>query len=369
MLLTNLSTQNLFFSICIPQYNRTSFLIEACKVLASQTFKDFEVCISDDCSTDGKEQDLINYLQSSGLSFIYKKQETNLRYDSNMKESIALAKGKYCFLHGNDDCLASNTTLEDLYQEIQKYESIGAIITNFEDWETGEKNWRIRQSNLVGSGVEIAVTHFRNLAFVTGILVDRELAQKHTTNKWDGSEMYQMYIISRIIASGHSLLELDMSAARKDIQITGESVDSYIKPKLDPCPIIERKLPMVQIGRLIADAIDPYLDNSNRSRLLEKIFLQLYLFTYPFWIIEYRKVQSWKYSLGLCLGFQPKNTFLGLDIGWLRTIRLYLVYVIICLVGLITPINLFKQIKPILFAISKTLFSSQKNNLNLKESV
>ncbi|MDB9482187.1 glycosyltransferase, partial [Dolichospermum circinale CS-537/05] len=42
--------ENPFFSICIPQYNRTSFLIEACKVLAQQTFKNFEVCISDDQS-------------------------------------------------------------------------------------------------------------------------------------------------------------------------------------------------------------------------------------------------------------------------------------------------------------------------------
>jgi len=36
------------FSICIPQHNRTSFLIEACKSLQSQTFTDFEICISDD---------------------------------------------------------------------------------------------------------------------------------------------------------------------------------------------------------------------------------------------------------------------------------------------------------------------------------
>jgi len=59
-----------FFSICIPQYNRTEFLIEACKSLAGQTFKNFEVCISDDCSTDGMEQELLDYLTTSGLSFV-----------------------------------------------------------------------------------------------------------------------------------------------------------------------------------------------------------------------------------------------------------------------------------------------------------
>ncbi|HEY9700977.1 MAG TPA: glycosyltransferase family A protein, partial [Allocoleopsis sp.] len=89
-------------------------MIESCKILAQQTFKDFEVCISDDQSTDGKEQDLINYLKNSGLSFVYKKQEKNKRYDGNLRGSIALAQGKYCILMGNDDALKSSTTLQDL---------------------------------------------------------------------------------------------------------------------------------------------------------------------------------------------------------------------------------------------------------------
>lgn len=357
MEIENIHNKSPFLSICIPQYNRTSYLIEACKVLAQQTFQDFEICISDDRSTDGKEQDLIDYLNNSGLSFVYKKQEKNLRYDGNIRGSIALARGKYCFLHGNDDCLASTTTLEELYQEIRKYNLPEVIITNFEDWETGQKTWRIPQSCLVGSGADVAVKHFRNLAFVTGVLIDRELAQRYSTTKWDGSEMYQMHIVSRIIASGNDLLELDISAIRKDIQITGESVDSYAtKSKLNPCPIVERKLPMVQFGRLIADAIEPYLDRNNRRSLLEKIFIQLYLFTYPFWIVEYRKVQSWNYSLGICLGIKPKNVFLDLKLGWLRTIKLYLIYLIICIVGLTTPLDLFQKLKPKLYAISKSFF-------------
>ncbi|MDZ7962633.1 MAG: glycosyltransferase family 2 protein [Aulosira sp. DedQUE10] len=359
MEINNLHISNPFFSICIPQYNRTSFLIEACKVLANQTFKIFEVCISDDQSNDGRENELIEYLQHSGLSFVYKRQDKNLRYDGNIRASIALAQGKYCFLHGNDDCLASSTTLEEIYQEIQKYDSLDAIITNYEDWETGHKTQRLRQSKMFGSGVEIAATHFRNVAFVTGVIIDRVKAQKCSTDKWDGSEMYQMYVFSRVIASGASLLELDMSAVRKDIQISGESVDSYTKTsKLNPCPIVERKLPMVLIGQVVADGISPYLNNSNRNKMLETVFLQLYLFTYPFWILEYRRVQSWNYALGICLGIKPKNTFLGLNLGLTRAIKLYIIYTIICLLGLMTPILFFRKNQGVFLRISKSLFST-----------
>lgn len=349
--------KNSFFSICIPQYNRTSFLIEACKVLAEQTFKNFEICISDDRSTDGREEELIHYLKHSGLSFIYKKQEKNLRYDGNIRTSIALAQGKYCLLHGNDDCLASATILEELHQEIQKYESIAVVIPNYEDWQTGQISKRIQKSCLVGSGVEVAATHFRNVAFVSGIIIDRSQAQRVHTDRWDGSEMYQMYVTSRIIASGGCLLELDKSVVRKDIQIPEESVDSYRKPRLNPCPIVERKLPMAQIGPLVVDAIVPYASDSCRNKLIESIFLQLYLFTYPFWILEYRRVQSCKYSLGICLGLNPKNTFVNTGLSWIRSFKLHIVYVVTSTIALVFPLVFFESALPFAFKIAKTKFS------------
>jgi glycosyltransferase involved in cell wall biosynthesis len=345
---------NPFFSVCIPQYNRTSYLIEALKVLAQQTFKNFEVCISDDRSTDGREQELIDYLKQSGLSFIYKKQEKNLRYDGNIRGSISLASGQYCFLHGNDDCLGSENTLKELYDKIQENELPTVTITNFEDWQTGNKHHRIRCSTLLGSSVKVAATHFRNVAFVTGVIIDRSIAQSHHTDKWDGSEMYQMYIFARAIASGGNLLELADSYVRKDIHISTESVDSYAaKPRLDPCPIIERKLPLIQIGPLIVDAIEPYLISENRNKIIEDIFWQLYQFTYPFWIFEYRRVQSWNYALGICLGIKPENTFSNLDFSIFNKIKLHSLYIFMCASSLTIPLQIFDNILPSLYAFSK----------------
>jgi glycosyltransferase involved in cell wall biosynthesis len=346
-----------FFSICIPQYNRTSFLIEACKVLAQQTCQDFEICISDDQSTDGRAQELIDYLQQSGLSFIYKRQAQNQRYDGNIRASIDLAQGKYCLLHGNDDCLASETTLAQLAQAIQQNNFPAVITTNFEDWATGEQHRRIRAAKLIGSGAEVAVTHFRNVAFVTGVIIDRVKAQACATDRWDGSEMYQMYVMAKIIAEGGSLLELDTSVVRRDIQIPGESVDSYIKPRLNPCPIIERKLPMGLIGLLVADAVAPSLSPSSKNTTIEKIFWQLYLFTYPYWIIEYRRVQSWNYAAGICLGINPKNTFLTADLDLFTKVKLYFLYLLMCVAGLLVPIAVYDRLKSSLYTLAKSFFA------------
>jgi hypothetical protein len=349
-----------FFSICIPQYNRTSFLLEALKVLSQQTFRNFEVCISDDCSSDGREQEIISYLENSGLAFVYQRQQKNLRYDGNLRASIGLAKGNYCFLHGNDDCLTSSTTLQGLYDEIVKYKSLGVVITNYEDWASGNKVYRVSHSRSLGHGPAIAAANFRNVAFVSGVLLHRESAQRMTTDKWDGSEMYQMFLMGRIIASGADLLELNISAVRKDIQISGESVERHTsKPKLRHCPIIERIFPLSQIGRLITDAIEPYLHARDRNATIEKIILQLYCFTYPFWILEYRRVQSWKYSVGVCLGMRPKHIFGGLGLGTKTIIKLYMIYFIMCGLGLTMPLKIFAKLRPILFKIAKSFKKSK----------
>lgn len=41
------------FPICVPVYNASLYLREACESIASQTFTNFEVIMVDDDSTDG----------------------------------------------------------------------------------------------------------------------------------------------------------------------------------------------------------------------------------------------------------------------------------------------------------------------------
>jgi len=87
-------------------------------------------------------------------------------------------------------------------------------------WRDSTENPRDRNQ---GSGAETAALNFRNFAFVSGILLARELAQKHATEKWDGSEMYQTFLATRIIAEGGRLLGVADAIAAKSIQIPGKT--------------------------------------------------------------------------------------------------------------------------------------------------
>ena len=46
-----------------------------------------------------------------------------------------------------------------------------------------------------------AVRAFRHFSFVSGVVLDGPAARKMATDKWDGSEMYQMFLGCRMIAA------------------------------------------------------------------------------------------------------------------------------------------------------------------------
>ena len=196
-----------FFSVFIPQYNRTSFLIENMRVLAGQVFTNWEVCISDDCSTDGREHELLAELETLRVPYVYYRQPRNGRYDVNLRGSISLASGAWCLLMGNDDCLSGPNVLGEFEEGMKQHPEAGVAIANYEEFDGSKAFRRVTHGGIAGSGPGIAVSRFRNFSFVSAVLLRTDRAKAHTTNKWDGSEMYQMYIGCRILAEGYSLLE------------------------------------------------------------------------------------------------------------------------------------------------------------------
>jgi hypothetical protein len=344
-----------FFSVCVPQYNRTSFLVEAISALGRQTFRDFEICISDDRSTDGREEEVVEALRATGLPFVYKKQEINQRYDGNLRAAIDMSRGQYCYLLGNDDRPATDDEFELLHADIARHGEVGVVISNYRSLADGQTVRRMHHTGLLGAGPQLAAANFRNFSFVSGIVLHGERARAWSTTKWDGSEMYQMYIGSRIIAEGKPLLSLERVAVAKDIQIPGESIDSYkARPRLNPCPIVERKKTLHLLAQLVFDAVQPYLPPSEHGAMMERLLRQTLVFTYPMWILEYRRVQSWRYAVGVCLGMRPRNLDPNRQLGLARTARVGLLYGAVSVAGLVSPIAAFDRARPALYRLAKS---------------
>jgi glycosyltransferase involved in cell wall biosynthesis len=343
-----------FFSVCIPQYGRTDFLLEAIATISRQQFRDFEVCISDDKSPDGRQEEIIAALESGDLAYRFEVQKENRRYDGNLRTAIGFATGTYCFLLGNDDGLVNEQALRRYHDLMEEYGPCGVAISNFQDYRTGSKVNRVHSTGNKGSGPDVAARHFRNFSFVSGVVLERRPAQAFATHRWDGSEMYQTFIGCRIIASGRPLLEIAEPLIRKDISLPNLTVDSYAtRPRVQPCPIVERVLPLVQLGRLTVDALRPYVSGPDQQRRNARILRQLLIFTYPFWLVEYRRVQSWRYAAGIALGMRPKRSALGVELDRGGRLVIRLCYLAASVIGLLAPLWSFERARPLLYRIAK----------------
>jgi hypothetical protein len=343
-----------FFSICVPQHNRTSFLLEALRSLAGQTFRSFEVCISDDCSTDGRGGEVVELLQDRGLSFVYRRRETNGRYDANLRSALALARGRYAFLLGNDDALAGPDTLGLLHAELSRLGPVGLAITNYEEYDGGRRFERAPSTGLLGSGPAAAVALFRSLSFVSGLVLDTRAAQGRASAEWDGSEMYQVLVACRLVAGGWPAAAVRLVTIRKDIKLPGERVASYATGPREATPLLAgRDLPLAQLGRLVASAVAPEAPPGERAGLEERAVAQVLAYPYPYWILEYRRVRSWRYALSVCLGMTPRRVTAGLRLGWRGRLRLGALYAAVTAAGLLTPLAVFDRLYPALYALAK----------------
>jgi glycosyltransferase involved in cell wall biosynthesis len=81
-------------SICLTTYNRASVLPATLDSLLAQSFGDFELIISDDCSTDDTERVCRSY-QDRDSRVQYFRNGENLRMPGNLNAAIQRAKGGY----------------------------------------------------------------------------------------------------------------------------------------------------------------------------------------------------------------------------------------------------------------------------------
>lgn len=91
-------------SICIPTFNHAHFLNEAIESALSQTFKDLELLVVDNCSTDNTEEIVARYLKLD-TRISYTRNESNIGLVGNLNRCLELAVGEYIKIMGADDLL------------------------------------------------------------------------------------------------------------------------------------------------------------------------------------------------------------------------------------------------------------------------
>lgn len=117
-------------SICIPTYNRAGHLancLQSIIVNQSRSKIDFQVCVSDNCSTEETE-DVIRRAQAS-IAIKYQKNHGNLGVAKNILNVVEMADGEFVWLIGDDDLLLPYA-MEELYDLIGKHPNVEFFYIN-----------------------------------------------------------------------------------------------------------------------------------------------------------------------------------------------------------------------------------------------
>lgn len=109
-------------SVIIPNYNHAAYLDERIQSVLNQSFRDFEVIILDDCSTDNSREIIEKYRNHPNVKQIIYNEVNGGSVFKQWKKGVEAAKGKYIWMAESDDyCEAS--LLHHLVAGLEKHEN------------------------------------------------------------------------------------------------------------------------------------------------------------------------------------------------------------------------------------------------------
>lgn len=115
-------------TIGMPVYNDLAFIEESLNSILNQTYQNFELIISDDCSSDGSDLICKRYVKKD-QRIKYVRQPKNLGISKNMEFLLAQANTKYFMWAGDDDLLAPDFIKELISSLEKKPDAISAFCT------------------------------------------------------------------------------------------------------------------------------------------------------------------------------------------------------------------------------------------------
>lgn len=118
-------------SIILPVYNGEEFLEQSINSILSQTYKEFELIIVNDCSTDSSESIIQKYL-TLDKRIRYFKNKKNYKLPRSLNVGFAEAKGKY-FTWTSDDNIFHKTAIETMVDYLEEHSEIQLVYCDYNE--------------------------------------------------------------------------------------------------------------------------------------------------------------------------------------------------------------------------------------------
>jgi glycosyltransferase involved in cell wall biosynthesis len=179
-------------SICLPVYNGENYVREAIRSVLDQTFKDFELIISDNSSVD-RTAEICREFASKDPRVHYSRSEVNRGLAWNYNHTFEFARGSYVMWMSHDDILAKDY-VGRCFEALEQDLGAGLCFTNSNDIdEKGNLTGKFDSQN-VGAFDSVSERYKNMLRFesrcdaIFGLMRRDVLKQTRMHGRFDGSD-------------------------------------------------------------------------------------------------------------------------------------------------------------------------------------
>ncbi len=211
------------FSICIPAFNRPAELSDLLKSIALEPpGGDWEIVVSEDSSPRKDEiaEVVQQFTQAHKLLNVrFLTTPANLGYDGNLRFLIDHAEGQYCVFMGDDDLWCAGA-LQKLSKLTEANPNLGVILRAWQtiSKDTGEVldvHRYFPTDRVFNPGPETVAAFFRRSVFISGLAVRTDMARAIRTDEFDGTLLYQLYLVGNILMTMPGYYMSRMTALRR----------------------------------------------------------------------------------------------------------------------------------------------------------
>ncbi|MGV3528889.1 MAG: glycosyltransferase family 2 protein [Flavisolibacter sp.] len=295
----------MLISICIPSYNRPAQLNKLLNSIdCSPGF--VEIVVAEDNSPN---RALISevvrcFSEESDYNVIYHENKVNLGYDANLRNLIRLASGKFVMFIGDDDWFVEGA-LEQFVSFLQFHLDCGYVLRSYYQQHpngTLESFKYFKDEKVFYPSVETAAFLFKRTVSIAGVTFNRELALQLESDHYDGTLLYQLYLVLEI-AFKHNTVYCDIPVAimaqsyRDDKPMFGSAAKEsrFVPGKITP----DNSVVFTEGFFEIANSFDKN-HGTDVSKLIRK---DLSRYSYPFLSIQRKRgwMEFLKFSVRLAV--------------------------------------------------------------------
>lgn len=213
---------NPLVTVCIPAYNRATLLSALLDSILSQTFQDFEILICEDGSPERPEISAVasSYRAKYPGKIIYQENPVNLGYDGNIRRLVELSRGEYCVFMGNDDLMCPGA-LEAISAAVHRQPDCGVVVRSYATFDIDPDKYNqvyryFPDEHALPAGAQAIFTAYRRSVVIPGMVIRRDAALAVATDRFDGTLLYQLYLVGMILAKHSVIFVPQIIALRRD---------------------------------------------------------------------------------------------------------------------------------------------------------